>query len=157
MGVIFVIQPGFENFNPFYLLVLFSAFLITGNTFLVNKYNYITTPLGFFIYGGIFVHALSIIIFIYDPIIISIQTFTLITIASIFINSAMLIMTIAFQRSQKYYSSIFCLVYIQIFFSIIIGYVFFNEYLNFYAILGAIFIVLSGIVSIPAQQKQAKA
>ena len=39
IGVLFVIQPGFDSFNPFFLLVIFSTFLITATTVIVNKYN----------------------------------------------------------------------------------------------------------------------
>ena len=63
-------------------------------------------------------------------------------------------MTIALQRSQKYFSSVFCLVYFQILYSILVGYFFFGEYLNFYAIIGAFLIVLSGMLSLPSQYKQ---
>ena len=154
MGVLFVVQPGFDTFNPFFLLVIFSAFLITATTVIVNKYNNVTSSLGFFVYGGIVVHILSWIFFIFDPLIINLQVFILITISSILINAAMLIMTNAFQRSQKYYSSIFCLVYIQILYSVLIGYFIFGEYLNFLAFIGAILIVFSGIFSIPSQYKQ---
>ena len=154
IGVLFVVQPGFDNFNYYYILVLFGAFIITGNTILVNKYNYVTTPIGFFIYGGIIVHLISIVLFIVDPLTVSFTTFVLIFISSTLINAAMLIMTIAFQRSQKYYSSIFCLVYIQILYSVLIGYFVFNEYLNFYAVIGALLIIFSGVFSIPSQYKQ---
>ena len=156
IGVLFVIQPGFDTFNPFFLLVIFSTFLITATTVLVNKYNQITSPIGFFVYGGIVVHLMSFILFIYDPLKINFNFFILLFISSILINSAMLIMTIAFQRSQKYYSSIFCLVYIQILYSCLIGYFVFGEYLNFLALSGAILIVFSGILSIPSQYKQIK-
>ena len=78
-------------------------------------------------------------------------------IASILINGAIFLMTTAFQRAQKYYSSVFCLVYFQILYSILIGYFIFDEYLNFYAVIGAILIILSGIFSIPSQQKQKNA
>ena len=61
MGVLFVVQPGFDNFNIFYLLVLFGALIITGTTVIVNKYNNVTGPIGYFIYGGIFTHLLSFI------------------------------------------------------------------------------------------------
>ena len=154
IGVLFVVQPGFDSFNPFFLLVIFSTFLITATTIIVNKYNHITSPVGYFVYGGTIVHLLSFILFIYDPLKINITVFGLITISSILINSAMLFMTFAFQRSQKYYSSIFCLVYIQILYSCLIGYFIFGEYLNLFALIGAILIVFSGIFSIPAQQKQ---
>ena len=154
LGVLFVVQPGFENYNPYFLLVLFGAFVITGSTVLVNKFHYVTSPIGFFVYGGIIVHTLSLIIFIYDPLIISLNNFLLITISSFLINGAMLLMTFAFQRSQKYYSSVFCLVYFQILYSILIGYFVFGEYLNFYAIIGASLIVISGLFSIPAQYRQ---
>tara|TARA_B100000686_G_C16609435_1_gene872998 strand:- start:575 stop:1141 length:567 start_codon:yes stop_codon:yes gene_type:complete len=154
VGVLFVVQPGFDTFNPYFLLVLFGAFIITGTTVLVNKYPAVTSPIGYFVYGGIIVHALSFILFFYDPLPISLNIFLIITISSILINGAMLIYTYAFHRSQKYYSSLFCLVYIQIFYSILIGYFVFGEYLNFYAIVGALLIILSGLFSIPSQYKQ---
>ena len=66
MGVLFVVQPGFDNFNIFYLLVLFGALIITGTTVIVNKYNNVTGPIGYFIYGGIFTHLLSFIFFIFE-------------------------------------------------------------------------------------------
>ena len=56
--------------------------------------------------------------------------------------------------AQKYYSAIFCLVYLQIVWSSLIGLYFFNEYLNKYALIGAILIVFSGIISVPGQIKQ---
>ena len=154
IGVLFVVQPGFINFNYYFLLVLLGAFIITGSTVLVNKYHYVTSSIGYFIYGGIIVHVSSFILFFYDPLLISLNIFFIIFISSILINGAMLLYTYAFQRSQKYYSSVFCLVYIQIFYSVLIGYFVFDEYLNFYAIIGAILIVLSGVFSIPSQYKQ---
>tara|TARA_B100000029_G_C17544172_1_gene947841 strand:+ start:1020 stop:1892 length:873 start_codon:yes stop_codon:yes gene_type:complete len=155
-GVLLVVQPGFENFNPYFLLVLVGAFVITSSTVLTNKYNTVTSSIGFFIYGGIFTHLLSFVLFFIDPLMINLNTFFLIFISSFFINTAIFLMTFAFQASQKYYSSIFCLVYIQILWSMIIGYFIFSEYLNLYAFIGAIFIVFSGILSIPSQYKQHK-
>ena len=154
LGVLFVIQPGFENFNVYFLLVLFLALLITLNTTMVNKFNNVTSTIGYFIYGGIFTHILSIILFIFDPIVINLNIFILITIASIAINLAIYLSTFAFKLSQKYYASVFCLVYLQIVWSSFIGIIFFNEYLNFIAYVGAFLIILSGIFSIPAQYKQ---
>lgn len=154
LGVLFVIQPGFENFNIYFLLVLFLALLITLNTTIVNKFNNVTSAIGYFIYGGIFTHILSIILFIFDPIVINLNIFILITIASIAINLAIYLSTFAFKLSQKYYASVFCLVYLQIVWSSFIGIIFFNEYLNFIAYFGAFLIILSGIFSIPAQYKQ---
>ena len=82
------------------------------------------------------------------------NVFLLITVASILINIAILLTIFAFQISQKFYSSVFCLVYLQIVWSSLIGIIFFNEYLNYVAYLGAFLIVISGIISIPAQKKQ---
>ena len=73
------------------------------------------------------------------------------TFASTSINGV----TFAFKKSQKHYSAIFCLVYLQIVWSSFIGLYFFNEYLNTYALIGASLIVLSGIISVPGQIKQA--
>ena len=154
LGVYLVVQPGFETFNPFFLLVLFSSLLITITTMIVNKYNNITSAIGFFIYGGLFNHILALILFIYDPLIIDFQTFILITVASVCINLAICFITIAFYRASKFFGSLSCLVFFQIFWSIIFGIVFFGEHLNFIATIGALFIIFSGLISMPAQYKQ---
>ena len=154
IGVLFVIQPGFNNFNIYFLLVLFGAFLITLTTLIVNKYDQVTSSVGYFIYGGFFIHLISIYLFIYDPIKISLFIFLIIAITSILINLAVFLTVFAFKYSQKYYASVFCLMYLQILWSSIIGVVFFDEYLNMYALLGAFLIILSGLISIPGQFKQ---
>ena len=154
LGVIFVIQPGFDNFNIYFLVTLFGVFLITTTTTIVNKFNSVTTTIGYFLYGGLFIHIFSFLLFILDPIKVSYNVFLLITIASIFINLAIFLATFAFKKSQKHYSAIFCLVYLQIVWSALLGFYFFNEYLNQYALIGACLIVLSGIISVPGQLKQ---
>ena len=154
IGVLFVIQPGFESFNMYFLLVLLSALLITLTTTIVNKYNTVTSAIGYFVYGGIFTHLISLVLFILNPLTINLKIFLLITLASILINLAIFLSIFAFKISQKYYASVFCLVYLQIVWSTLIGIIFFNEYLNFIAYLGAFMIIISGIISIPAQKKQ---
>ena len=153
-GVLFVIQPGFESFNIYFLVVLFSVLLITATTTIVNKYNNSATTLGYFIYGGSFIHFISIILFLFDPLKVNLYQFLLITTASILINIAIFLATFAFKKAQKHYSSIFCLVYLQIVWSSLIGIFIFNEYLNMFAYFGAILIITSGIISIPGQFKQ---
>ena len=156
LGVLFVVQPGFENFNIYFLLTLLGAFIITFTTVIVNKYNTVTSTIGYFVYGGLFIHFLSLVLFIINPLNISFSIFLMITLASILINLAIFLMVFAFKTSQKFYASVFCLVYLQILWSSVVGIIFFNEYLNYVALIGAFFIVLSGIVSIPAQYKQLK-
>ena len=154
IGVLFVIQPGFNNFNIYFLLTLFGAFLITLTTLIVNKYNKITSSVGYFIYGGFFIHLISIYLFIYDPLKVSLSIFLIITITSIVINLAVFLAVFAFKYAQKYYASVSCLMYLQILWSSIIGWFFFDEYLNSFALLGAFLIILSGLISIPGQFKQ---
>ena len=91
-----------------------------------------------------------------DPLIVSFFEYLLIIIASIFINLAMFFATTAFRIAQKHYASVFPLVYLQVLWSSLIGIYIFNEYMNFYAYLGAFFIVISGIISLPSQIKQLK-
>ena len=148
-GVLLVVQPGFENFNIYFLVTLFGVVLITSTTTIVNKFNNVTTAIGFFIYGGLTVHIISFILFFYDPLKINLEIFIFISLASILINLAIFLSTFAFKESQKYYASIFCLVYLQIVWSSIVGFYFFNEFLNSYALFWAFLIVLSGFVSIP--------
>ena len=156
LGVIFVIQPGFETFNIYFLVTLFGVFLITTTTTIVNKFNTATTTIGYFIYGGLIIHCLSFLLFIFDPIKVSYYVFFLISVASILINLALFLATFTFKKAQKHYSSIFCLVYLQIVWSSLIGFFIFNEILNNIAFIGALLIVLSGIISIPGQFKQLK-
>ena len=154
LGVLFVVQPGFENFNIYFLLTLLGSLLITFTTTIVNKYNTVTSTVGYFIYGGLFIHLLSLFFFILDPLKINLNIFIFITTASILINLAIFLMLFAFQRSQRYYASVFCLVYLQILWSSLIGIAFFGEYLNYIALIGSFLIVLCGIISIPGQMKQ---
>ena len=156
LGVISVIQPGFDTFNIYFLVTLFGVFLITTTTTIVNKYNTATTTLGYFLYGGLIIHIISFLLFFLDPIIVSYNVFILITIASILINLAIFLATFTFKKAQKHYSSIFCLVYLQIVWSSFIGFFIFDEILNKLAIFGALLIVLSGLISIPGQFKQLK-
>ncbi len=153
-GVIFVIQPGFDNFNIYFIVTLIGVVLITITTLIVNKYHYVASAAGYFMYGGLIIHIISIVLFINDPIIISIFEFFLITTASIFINAAIFLVTAALRMAQKYYSSVFCLVYLQVVWSSLVGIFVFNEFMNIYAYFGAMLIVLSGIFSIPSQIKQ---
>jgi drug/metabolite transporter (DMT)-like permease len=154
IGVLLVMQPGFDNFNIYFLLALLGAFLITLTTLIVNKYNEVTSSVGYFIYGAFFIHLISIYLFIYDPIKVSFSVFLMITVTSILINTAVFLLVFAFKHSQKHYASIFCLLYLQILWSSILGFVFFGEYLNALSLLGASLIVLSGLISIPGQFKQ---
>ena len=78
----------------------------------------------------------------------------MITFASVFINLAIFLMVFAFKNSQKFYASVFCLVYLQILWSLLVGIIFFGEFLNHIALFGASFIVISGLFSIPSQYKQ---
>ena len=156
LGVLFVVQPGFESFNIYYLIVLVGVFLITVTTFIVNKYSNVTTNVGYFLYGGIFAHLISIPFFIINPIKVTIIEYTLISSAALFINFAMFFTTTAFKLAQKHYASVFILVYLQVLWSSLVGIFIFNEYMNLYAYIGALFIVLSGIISLPSQIKQLK-
>ena len=153
-GVLLVMQPGFETFNIFFVVALFGAFLMTFTTFIVNKFSQVTSSVGFFVYGGFFTHAVSIPFFLHDPLLVSFNIFLFITIASIAVNLAILLSVLAFKYSQKFYASIFCLVYLNILWSSLLGWFIFGEYLNELAFIGALLIVLSGIISIPGQIKQ---
>ena len=101
-GVLLVVQPGFNNFNIFFILVLFGSFLMSLTTFIVNKYNKVTSSVGYFVYGGVFVHILSFTLFMVNPLFVDLLTFLLITVSSIFVNFAIFFMVYAFQNSQKY-------------------------------------------------------
>ena len=153
-GVVLVVQPGFANFNSYFIIVLIGSFLLTLTTLIVNKYSTTISTEGYFIYGGIPIHLICLVCFIFDPILLEIIPLILIVCASIMVDSAIFLIVYVFQRSQKFYSSISCLIYLQILWSVLIGHFIFNEYLNPFALAGATFISLSGFLSILAQKKQ---
>ena len=114
IGILFVIQPGFETFNFYFLLALLGVFLTTLTTVIVNKYDKIISTVGYFVYGGIFAHLFCLLLFINNPLKIDFFILLLITFASILVNLAIYLYIIAFKYSQKFYASIFCLTYLQI-------------------------------------------
>ncbi len=147
MGTIFAIFLLNEKLNLLTYISLFIGFL---------GVNHVTTNIGYFLYGGFFVHFISIPLFFMNPLKVTLFEFILISTAALFINSAMFFATTAFKIAQKHYASVFSLVYLQVLWSSLVGIFIFNEYMNLYAYIGAIFIVLSGIVSLPSQIKQLK-
>jgi drug/metabolite transporter (DMT)-like permease len=153
-GVLMVMKPGFDNFNIFFLVVLLNALLISLTTLLVNKFSNLTSPEGYFVYGGIFVHMFAVILFIFDPKMFEFKTIILMTFASIVVNIAVFLLVLAFQKAQNFYGSISCLNYLQIFWSVIISVMVFGQVLDYISILGALLIVCSGLLSLPAQSKQ---
>ena len=153
IGVIFIIQPGFQYFSFYYLFPIYGAFTLALQSFLANKYSNITTTLGFFVYGLVPINLVSIVLFIFDPL-INYQLFFISLFAGLIVLIGVYLVTYAFQNSKNHFSSIFALFYLQILWSLLIGIIFFNEYLNFIALIGAVLIVLSWILSLQAQKKQ---
>ena len=76
--------------------------------------------------------------------------------ASIFVNIAIFFLVLAFQKAQEFYGSVSCLNYLQILWSLVIGILVFNHDFDILMIIGAIFIVVSGILSVSSQAKQIK-
>ena len=153
-GVLLVVRPGFETFNIFFLIVLLNAFLISMTTVLVNIFDKIVSSEGYFVYGGIFVHGVAVMLFVFDPMFFNFKTLLLMVSASVFVNIAIFFLVLAFQKAQNFYGSVSCLNYLQIFWSLIIGVLVFDQNVDIFMIMGAIFIVLSGILSVSAQAKQ---
>ena len=154
LGVVLVMQPGFNNFTFYYFIVLLIAFLLSISNVLVNKFYNVCSSVGYFIYGGIFTHSISILLFIFDPLIINFNILLLIFLGSICYNLGLALIVVAYKKAQKYFGAISCLIYIQIFWSLIFGLIFFNEILNLFAIVGALLIIISGVIAVPAQYKQ---
>ena len=123
-------------------------------TVLVNKFDKIVSSEGYFVYGGIFVHGFSVLLFLFDPMVFNFKILLLMVTASIFVNIAIFFLVLAFQKAQKFYGSVSCLNYLQILWSLVIGVLVFNQVFDIAMVVGAIFIVLSGVLSVSAQAKQ---
>ena len=156
IGVIFIFQPGFDNFSLYFPLVLVSACLVAITNLIVSKFHGSVTSFGFFIYGGIFVHLLSLILFLIEPKILELYTVGLILVASLAVNMAIFLFVVAFRMAQKFYGIISCLHYLQILWAVLIGILFFDEYLNLLSGIGAVFIFTSGVMALTAQYRETK-
>ena len=86
-------------------------------SFLANKFSNITTTLGFFIYGLVPINIVSVVLFIFDPL-INYQLFIVSLFASLIVLIGMYLVTYAFQNSKNHFSSIFALFYLQILWSL---------------------------------------
>ena len=156
IGVIFIFQPGFDNFSLYFPLVLVSACLVAITNLIVSKFHGSVTSFGFFIYGGIFVHLLSLILFLIEPKILELYTVGLILVASLAVNMAIFLFVVAFRMAQKFYGIISCLHYLQILWAVLIGILFFDEYLSLLSGIGAVFIFTSGVMALTAQYRETK-
>ena len=87
IGVIFIIQPGFQYFSFYYLFPIYGAFTLALQSFLANKYSNITTTLGFFVYGLLPINLVSVVLFIFDPL-INYHLFFISLFAGLIINHA---------------------------------------------------------------------
>ncbi len=154
VGVICVFQPGFQSFNYYFLLVLISAILVALSNLMVSKYHTVVSPIGFFIYGGVFVHIFSWGLFSMDPRLFNFYTTILIIFGSLAANLAIFLFVVAFSVGQKVYGAISCLHYLQIFWAVLIGTIFFGEYLNWLSGLGTVLIIASGLLAVIAQNQQ---
>ena len=75
-------------------------------SFLANKYSNITTTLGFFVYGLIPINLVSVILFIFDPL-INYQLLIISLFAGLIVLLGVYLVTYAFQNSKNHFSSIF--------------------------------------------------
>ena len=116
----------------------------------------VATSFGFFIYGGLFVNLFSLILFSIEPKILELSTVGLILIASLAANMAIFLFVVAFRIAQKFYGIISCLHYLQMLWAVLIGIVFFGEYLNLLSGIGAILIFSSGVMALTAQYRGTK-
>ncbi|MEE2774296.1 MAG: DMT family transporter [Pseudomonadota bacterium] len=157
IGVVFIFQPGFDHFSLYFPLVLVSACLVATTNLIVSKFHYAVTSFGFFIYGGVFVHLFSLILFFIEPKVLELSTIGLIIIASFAVNMAIFLFVVAFRIAQKFYGIISCLNYLQMLWAVLIGIVFFDEYLNLSSGIGAILIFSSGVMALTAQYRETKA
>ena len=73
LGVLFVIQPGFDSFNIYFLVTLLGVVLITSTTTIVNRLDNVSSAIGYFIYGGLTIHLLSFVLFFYDPLLVNFE------------------------------------------------------------------------------------
>ena len=143
-GVIIILRPGLNIFTPYILLPILMSMISGFNMVIVNKYKHVATPYGYSFYTLLFPFFIGLIFFIYDPLFPELINSLLIILVWINGVLGMFFLTYAYHRAQSSSNKIAPYIYTQLIWAVLLGYIFYNEFFDFFDFVGATLIVLCG-------------
>ena len=153
LGVIIVLKPGNSVINIYVFLMLFVAASNAISFSLVSKYSHIASSYGYTFYSYLPFTIFMYILFIYDPIVPSLNEMILFSAAGFFLVIAAWSFTAAFHIAGKYSSIISPFLFLQIIWASIYGIIFFNENISISTFIGCFIIITSGTIALYNRNK----
>ena len=147
-GTILVAKPSFFQTNPFIFLVFFVCIYNATTFVIVSKFASKATTFGYSFYHVLPITLFSFIIFLFDPIFLSLREIILVLIGGSLLLTCILLYTYAFHIVGKHTRIIGPFFFTQLIWAAIFGNIFFGEVLDLLSILGILIIVFSGTLTI---------
>ena len=153
LGTILIAKPTLFQTNLFIYLVFLVAAYNGLTSVIVSRFANKATALGFSFYNLLPLTALCTILFIFDPIKLAGRELIIICTGGIFLFFANLFLNLAFHVAGKFTRIISPFFFLQLIWASLLGYLFFNETLDFFSIVGMGLIIVSGTLTIISTSK----
>ena len=147
-GTIFLAKPTMFQTNIFIYLIFLVAAYNALTTVVVSKFSKNATALGYAFYNLLPLILFCIILSIINPIKLLKEEYTVILIGGFLLFFASLLFNVIFHISGKFTRFISPFFFLQLIWASILGYFFFNETLDILSLIGMLFIIVSGTLTI---------
>ena len=153
VGTILIAKPIMFQTNVFVYLIFLVAAYNALTSVVVSKFSKNATALGYSFYNLLPLTLFCIILTIIDPVKLIMEEFIVIVIGGFLLFFASLLFNFIFHISGQFTRFISPFFFLQLIWASILGYLFFNETLDNLSLLGMVFIVVSGTLTIMNSQK----
>ena len=153
VGTILIAKPIMFQTNVFVYLIFLVAAYNALSSVVVSKFSKNATALGYSFYNLLPLTLFSIMLTIIDPVKLIMEEFIVIVIGGFLLFFASLLFNFIFHISGQFTRFISPFFFLQLIWASILGYLFFNETLDNLSLLGMVFIVVSGTLTIMNSQK----
>ena len=152
-GTILIAKPTMFQTNVFIYFIFLVAAYNALTSVVVSKYSKNATALGYSFYNLLPLTIFCIIFSIFDPVKLIKEELIIIFIGGFLLFFASFLFNFIFHISGKYTRFISPFFFLQLIWASILGNLFFNETLDHLSILGMVFIVVSGTLTIMNSKK----
>ncbi len=153
IGTILIAKPTLFQTSPFIYLVFLVAAYNALTSVIVSKFANNATALGFSFYNLLPLTVFCLILFIFDPIQLKGRELIIICMGGTLLFFANLLLNIIFHISGKFTRIISPFFFLQLVWASFLGNLFFDEILDLFSMIGMVFIVVSGTLTIMSTPK----
>ena len=147
-GTIFIAKPTMFQTNIFIYLIFLVAAYNALTSVVVSKFSKNATALGYAFYNLLPLILFCIMLSIINPIKLLKEEYTVIFVGGFLLFFASLLFNVVFHISGKFTRFISPFFFLQLIWASILGYFFFNETLDILSLIGMLFIIVSGTLTI---------